>query len=130
MSVEPVQSSPARKRLVPRGKSLVASLGGACAAILLCALAVSGWWMTRAERTTAENSCKEKLAGLARSSTPAIEALLENGDVSALRRMIAETGRANGLTECRVVLPDGRVVADQNPKAISPGLLPPKWEGT
>ncbi len=131
MSVETVQQpSSARRKLLARGESLVASLGGACAAILLCALAVSGWWMTRAERTTAENDCKGKLAALARSSTPAMEALLESGDVSALRRMITEMGRANGLTECRVLLPDGRVVADQNPKAISPGVLPPKWEGT
>jgi PAS domain S-box-containing protein len=129
MPSETSQISNSRRRLLARGESLVATLGAACASILLCALAVSGWWMMHAERVSVENACHEKLAALGRSAAPAIEALLENGDVSALRRVIAETGRANSLTECRVVLPDGRVIADQNPKGITAGALPAKWDG-
>ena len=62
-------------------------------------------------------------AVLARST----EALMAAGEVSMLRRAISEAALEHGLDYCRIVLPDGGILADSDPKRITVLELPESW---
>jgi signal transduction histidine kinase len=57
------------------------------------------------------------------------EVLLAANELSMLRRTVAEVGLEHGLKSCRVVLPDGGVVADADPSGINVVTLPESWAG-
>ena len=57
----------------------------------------------------------------------ATEALIAAGEISMLRRAIAEAGLEHGLEYCRIVLPDGGILADSDPKRITVLDLPNSW---
>jgi signal transduction histidine kinase len=57
----------------------------------------------------------------------ATEALLAADEISMLRRAIAEAGLEHGLDYCRIVLPDGEILADSDPKKITMLELPESW---
>jgi len=57
------------------------------------------------------------------------EALLSASEISMLRRAVAEAGVEHRLRCCRVVLPDGGILADADPKRITVFDLPESWEG-
>ena len=59
-----------------------------------------------------------------------VEALLSAGELSAVRRVLSETGAAYNLSDCRVVLSDGQVVAASNPSQITAHKLPDTWRRT
>lgn len=61
---------------------------------------------------------------LARST----EALMAAGEVSALRRAVSEATLEHGLEYCRIVLPDGGILADSDPKKITVLKLPETWK--
>jgi PAS domain S-box-containing protein len=58
----------------------------------------------------------------------ATEALIAAGEISMLRRAIAEAGLEHGLEYCRIVLPDGGILADSDPKRITVLDLPDSWK--
>jgi signal transduction histidine kinase len=58
----------------------------------------------------------------------ATEALLAANEISMLRRAVAEAGIEHHLRRCRIVLPDGGVLADADPKSIDVAKLPQSWE--
>ena len=58
----------------------------------------------------------------------ATEALLVADEISMLRRAIAEAGLEHGLEYCRIVLPDGEILADSDPKKITVRELPASWK--
>ena len=58
----------------------------------------------------------------------ATEALLAADEISMLRRAIAEAGLEHGLEYCRIVLPDGKILADSDPKRITVLELPASWK--
>jgi signal transduction histidine kinase len=51
-------------------------------------------------------------------------------ELSLLRRTVAETAVEHNLRSCRIILPDGAILADANPAAITLIDLPASWEGT
>ena len=55
------------------------------------------------------------------------EALLVADEISMLRRAVVEAGIEQNLKYCRIVLPDGRILADSNPKRITAIELPESW---
>jgi len=58
----------------------------------------------------------------------ATEALLAANEVSMLRRAVAEAGIEHHLRRCRIVMPNGGVLADADPKDIDVIKLPQSWE--
>ncbi len=55
------------------------------------------------------------------------ESLLPLDELSSARRIIADAARSNGLTQCRIVLDDGQVIADADPSKITAHRLPETW---
>ena len=119
-----------RSRLLLRGESVVASIGVALAAILLGAMVASAWWIARTQSATTEGARSEQLRTVGDLTSQNVEALLSAGEVSAVRRMLSETGAAYNLSDCRVVLANGQVVAASDASQITAQKLPASWTRT
>lgn len=119
-----------RSRLLLRGESAVASVGVALAVILIGAVGASAWWSHRTQSAAAAAAHARQMraaGGLIAGNT---ESLLASGELSAVRRMLAEAGAAYHLTQCRLVLADGRVIASAEPWQITVQKLPANWPET
>lgn len=87
----------------------------------------AAWWSlttfqdaTRISQAQHYELLGELLAGAAEQS-------LVDGDLTGLRRMVAETAQQHQLSTCRVVLADGTVVADAQPSRIARTPLPERF---
>ncbi len=115
-----------RKTMV-RGESSVASIGIALAAILLSAMAASGGWVMRTQQAASTAARETQFTAVTQLIGRSAEALLAQGDLSAVQRLLIETGPNCGLAECRVQLPDGQVVAAIDWKQVTSPRLPDHW---
>src|SRR5688572_14775967 len=116
-----------RSRLLLRGESTVASIGIAAAAILLSAMAALSWWTERAQRRQLAEWRTQHVRSIGTTLAGSAEVMLAQQELSQLRTLVTEAGRAGAFAQCRVVLPDGRVVADAEPSRINLQQLPEKW---
>jgi PAS domain S-box-containing protein len=114
-------------RLLLRGESTVASTGIAAAAILLSAMAALSWWTERAQRKQLAQWTTEHVRAVGTTLGGSAEAMLAQQELSQLRSLVAEAAHAGGFAQCRVTLPDGRVIADAEPARINLQQLPEKW---
>jgi signal transduction histidine kinase len=115
------------RRALVRGESAIAPIGITLAAIFMGAMAAAGWWTLRTQKAASEMARAEQVTAVANLLGHSAEPLLAEDDLSAVRRLVAETGHSYGLSRCRIVLPEGQVVADADaPKAVAPHL-PPTW---
>ena len=129
MSVNPNKSAQRRRFLLLRGESFIAWLGVAAAGILVATMAMSSWWGVRAQREAAEAARREQVRALSSFLAQTAESMLSTDELSALRRLVMEAKRNAQLAECRIMLPDGRVVADGEPSRITAMSLPRRWGG-
>lgn len=60
----------------------------------------------------------------------AAESLMDANELSMLRRTVAETALEHNLRSCRILLPNGGILADADPASITLIDLPSTWEGT
>lgn len=118
-----------KRRFLQRGESIVASAGLAVAAILLAAMGVSAWWVSRTYRQSFNSVQAAEIRAISELLADTSKSLLEAGELTALRRVIADTSRKYELETCRVVLPDGAPIADAEPSNISVLTLPENWPG-
>jgi PAS domain S-box-containing protein len=111
------------------GESVIAGMAVAALAILLVALGAGGWWAARAHHRQAEAARFEQVRVVVDLLARNAEPLMASGELTALRRMLIEARAQNGLARSRIVLPDGRVVADSEPGGITAGAaaLPASW---
>lgn len=121
--------SRAPTRFLLRGESLIASVGIAAAAIVLASMAACGGWMLRSERHAFEIARRDQVHSISALLRQSSESLLERDELTAVRRLIADAGRDYKLTRCRIVLPDGRVLAANEPSQITVRTLPVAWAG-
>jgi len=98
-------------------------------AIFLATISFSVWNTARSQRRAARQSGLEKLRAVGNLLAESADALLAAEEMTALRRVVAQTGVVHDLELCRVVLPDGRVIADADPARIALPKLPPTWTG-
>jgi len=92
--------------------------------VVVGSVAVTAWLTVRghakamrdARAAQVENACQF----VAETASP----LLAAGDLTAVRRIVIDTARANALDELRIVLGDGGVLAAADPTAISSHQLP------
>ncbi len=117
-----------RYRLLIRGESIVASSGIALAAILLAVMAASAAWAMHTQRDAAQAGREAQIRTAAVLLVQSVEPLLSANELSATRRLIADVGRFYGLTQCRVVLADGQVLAAAEPLQINVQNLPARWD--
>jgi PAS domain S-box-containing protein len=117
---------PRRLQLL-RGESLIASLGVAAAVIIMLAMAVTAWWGLRTQHDAAEAARRDQVRAITAFLAQTSESMLAADELSALRRLVIDAKRNAELAECRIVLPDGRVIADGDPSRITLTVLPRKW---
>ena len=113
-----------------RGELRIATTGFAIMAILLGSLWGGAWWLVHAQSASLREAGAEHVRVVGNTLARTIEIMLAENEVSAVRRIVAETARDAGIAPCRIVLPDGKVVADSNPSGITVRDLQPKWSGT
>jgi len=122
------KSAPRDKRPL-RGASGVSVIGILASVLFTAAVACSIWWVFRTERKSFLTAHVEKMRTLGQSLSTTAEALLAADEVSALRRIIAEAGLKHKLDYCKIILPDGRVIAATEPTSITLAALPDSWGG-
>ena len=118
-----------RHRFLQRGESMVASTGLVVAAILLAAMGTSAWWAAQTNQHAKVRGQEAEILAAGDLLASTTESLLESGELTAARRIIADAARRYGFESCRVLLPDGRVVADTVPAQINTLNLPDSWAG-
>ena len=114
-------------RLLVRGESSVAFVGLALAAILIAAFAGGVWWLLRQERFDSQAKATQQVQSAGDLMAGSIETLLGAGEVSTVRRLVSDAARRHGFTRCRVVLPDGQILADADARQITLQKLPATW---
>jgi signal transduction histidine kinase len=114
-------------RLLTRGESVIGFAGIALATILLATVAGIAWWSGRRERETWQFVRGEQIRIVSTVLAHSAESMLADGDVSALRRLLVEARQEHDLKQCRIVLPDGQVIADAAPSRITLVALPARW---
>ena len=113
-----------------RGESAIASMGMALVAILLAATAASAWWLHRTHTASADGARERQFHTVGDLLARNAEALLAANEVSALRRMVSETAATYNLSECKITLGDGQVIAASEPRQITAQKLPKSWSNT
>ncbi len=116
-----------RKDLL-RGDSLFAVMIFTVVTLFLFNLGASLWHNLLFEKGVKEKASVQRVKAVGSVLAKAAETLLSAGELSALRRTVAEAGVEYDLRSCRVVLPDGGVVADADPGGITVVALPSSWE--
>ena len=109
--------------------TIVTLLVSTVVAVCLINMAVSIWRNTAFQRDVTKKAsvCNVKAVGAVLAK--ATEALLAADELSMLRRAVAEQSTENQLKYCRVILPDGGIVADADPSRITVIKLPKSWAG-
>jgi two-component system sensor histidine kinase VicK len=113
-----------------RGESAIASSGLLLAVIVLCAMGGSAWWSTRSQQHAMDDAHRVNVDAVGALLVETVETRLTHDEVSAVRHLVASTGRSHGFETCRVVLPDGQVIAAISTADITLAALPPTWDGT
>jgi signal transduction histidine kinase len=107
-------------KLLVRGESMIASAGLAMAAILLMICAGAGAWAVYTQRAAARSTLLREVDGWASTLAARAEPLLEHpdekGQASRLQSLCATFAAEHKLSECRLLTPDGRVLADSSAK--------------
>jgi signal transduction histidine kinase len=118
-----------QKRWLGPVEKLIGPIVLILAVAVLIGLCVMGWWSVRAERTAVVAARTASVESVSQLLADSVHTMLSDGDVSAARRLLAEAGRQVAFESCRVELPDGTVLADQEPTRVTLDALPDTWSG-
>jgi signal transduction histidine kinase len=118
--------SVARRELL-RGDSWFAVLIFAVVSVFMFSLFASVWNSITFQRDVRRKAGVQHLKAVGTVLAKAGEALMTADELSMLRRVIVEAGTEHKLKSCRIVLPDGGVLADANPAGITVLQLPASW---
>jgi len=118
--------SAARRELL-RGDSWFAVLIFAVVAVFMFSLFASVWNSITFQRDVRKKAGVQHLKAVGTVLSKAAEALMTADELSMLRRVLVEAGTEHKLKFCRIVLPDGGVLADADPAGITLLQLPVSW---
>ncbi len=90
-------------------------------------MSTTAYWTLRIQRETLEAARAGEIQSLSILLGEMVTVLLEQGQLSTVRRLVTEAGHHAKLSECRLVLAGGQVVAAANPSEITLLALPPTW---
>lgn len=119
----------AARRDMLRGDSLFAVIIFAVVALFLLNLAASVWRNIVFQQDMEEKASVRETKAVGGVLAKAAESLMDAGELSKLRRTVAETALEYGLRTCRILLPNGAILADAMPASITQIDLPPTWDG-
>lgn len=122
-------SIPRRNKWLGPAEALIGPIVIVIVVTVLIALGVMGWWSLRSERTTVIAASTARVVSVSQLLADSVHAMLSAGDIAAARRLIAQAGTQVHLTDCRIEMPDGSVIADQDPSRNTIDTLPDAWPG-
>ena len=114
-------------RLLMRGEALIGIIGIAMAGVITAAIASAGWWTLRNQRESLDCARREQIRSVSGILGQTAESMLASGDLSSLRRQIVDSKLQYGLVQCRILLPNGAVIADADPTKINAVSIPQPW---
>jgi len=116
------------RRDLLRGDSWFAVLIFTVVSVFLFSLVASVWNNIQFERDVKQKAGVQHLKAIGSVLAKAAEMLMANDELSALRRVLVEAGTEHRLKSCRIVLPNGGILADAEPARINVLQLPQSWE--
>ncbi|UCD48753.1 MAG: hypothetical protein JSW27_14610 [Phycisphaerales bacterium] len=119
----------AARRDILRGDSVLAVLIFVVVSIFLVNLIASIWHNVHFQKDLQQEASLENAKVVGGMLAKTGEVLLIADELSMLRRTVTEAGLEHHLHSCRVVFPDGGVVAHSDPAAIDVLDLPESWGG-
>ena len=111
-----------------RGDSIFAFLIFLVVLILLVNTFATAWQNIIFQKNLEEKAQINTLRGVGSVLARSSEALLTAGELSQLRRSISEAGLKHDFESCRIVLPDGGVLAASDPTRINTLTFPETWD--
>lgn len=117
----------ALERIIPRGERRLVPMGLGVLLLLIAAMLSSMWWAGDSQRHILQARRQSEITGVAVTLAEAVKPFLAKDDLAPLRRLFLETREAFALSDCRLRLPDGRVIADGEPSRITAATLPARW---
>lgn len=106
---------------------IIAMAGLAFAAVALLAVGTLILLNNQQTKAAAMLGSEQQAGALAAALAPALEASLGQGDLNAARLLLTDSAIRQGVSQCRVVLPDGRVLAAVEPGVGLVSKLPSDW---
>jgi len=113
-----------------RGDSLFAVIIFAVVALFLFNLVASVWRNIEFQKDVEQKASVRRTKAVGNVLAKAAESLMSANELSLLRRTVAETALEYHLRTCRIILPNGAILADADPASITLIELPASWEGT
>jgi two-component system phosphate regulon sensor histidine kinase PhoR len=104
-------------------------LGAAVAALVLGLCGGWAWWTERLLSDVRSQASRESAVAMGQMVAHLASARLGAGDSTALWLELRQIASEQGLSACRVLLPDGRVIADGLGPQGAETELPDHWEG-
>ncbi len=130
MDRETVVNRAARRLGLPlRGSYGIAHVRIAVVVIFLVTIFATAWWSLHSQTLADRLSRSEQFTAVGQTLVSGVDASLSNGDLSSLRRLVVQAVQGGQLVQCRVVLSDGRVIADGDLSRITLTELPDQWQG-
>ncbi len=112
-----------------RWKLVVDPVGLAITIIVVVAIGGAAWWGRRAERISLRSRRVAEVRAATELMLHSAESMLATDELPALQHLVTRVTEKHRLAACRIVLPDGEVLADADPTRITVRTLPPKWPG-
>jgi PAS domain S-box-containing protein len=106
-----------------------AAVPAAAVAIFLLSMATIALWSFQVQSASCQRDRADQLKCVGSLLVRSAETLMAGDELSAIRRIVLDAGVNHKLTQCRILLPDGQVIADANPSQITPKSLPESWIG-
>jgi PAS domain S-box-containing protein len=113
-----------RRGLLSHGEGAVARVGIVTAALVVGVLGLSSWWTLRTYHAQEQASRERELLSVSGVLSSSIESLMNNGDITGVRRLVADAAVFQGLSGCRVVIDGVGILADAEPSRITVARLP------
>lgn len=110
-----------------RGERTVIAAGLAVAAIVVGVLGASSWWTVRTYRASTEKARVDQATLVGHLLSASVERLLADAQTTGVRRLIADSAFQYNLESARIVLGDGKVLADAKPENITAMDLPEQF---
>lgn len=114
-------------RTISRGEAVFALAGIAAVAIVAGVTGAGAWWSAHVTQNLRTREGADRAAAVASLLGRGVEHALARGDAGTARLLITEAALAHGFQSCRVVTPDGIVLADADPRRISASTIPDQW---
>lgn len=115
------------RTVLHRGESAIAFMGIALVVVLMLTTVGAAYVGMQQLRDRVDFARREQIRTVGEILGQTAESMLASDDLSSLRRLVINTHRSYKLSECRVTLADGRIVADAEPTRIGVAVLPERW---